>query len=174
MRLKLSSLFPYNMHLLFYCTLSISALILLVLMALFCIAFKRDLVSLLRFPLLNHIQIISCETFTVNIIIFSIVIWWSFIDRKSPSVSKTLLRILADLKNAVVWMVSILLLIFSFSSPPSNYNWYHPQLHVQQFISDLCKGPSICFFLLSFIFIPWSTKTTTLLESKFFFLVSYH
>ena len=31
---------------------------------------------------------------------------WSLSDSKSPQVSKTLLRILAVLNNAVVWMVS--------------------------------------------------------------------
>ena len=31
---------------------------------------------------------------------------WSLSDKKSPQVSRTLLSILSDLKNAVVWMVS--------------------------------------------------------------------
>ena len=55
MWLMVSSLSPHNLHLLFCCVLSILNLIWLVLMALFCAAIKRDLVSLLRFPFLSHV-----------------------------------------------------------------------------------------------------------------------
>ena len=41
---------------------------------------------------------------------------WSLSDNKSPQVSRTLLNILADVNNAVVWMVSIHLLIFKSPS----------------------------------------------------------
>ena len=41
-------------------------------------------------------------------------------DSKSPQVSRTLLGILADLKYAVVWMVSTSPLIYMFSSPIIN------------------------------------------------------
>ena len=41
---------------------------------------------------------------------------WSLNDNKSPQVSSILLSILADLNNAVIWMVWICLLIFNFSS----------------------------------------------------------
>ena len=41
---------------------------------------------------------------------------WSLSDSKSPRVSKTLLRIWADLNNPVVWMVSIRPSIFNSSS----------------------------------------------------------
>ena len=64
----------------------------------------------------------------------------SLSDSKSPQVSRTLLRILADLNNAVVWMVSTRPLIFKSSSPCTNplvtsnknthYHWYHCQFHV--------------------------------------------
>ena len=50
--LVVSSLSPHNLHLLFCCVLSILALIWLVIVALFCAAIKRYLVSLLRFPFL--------------------------------------------------------------------------------------------------------------------------
>ena len=56
-------------------------------------------------------------------------------DSKSPRVSRTLLSILVDLNNAVVWMVSIYspisnssnLLLYDFGdrSQYANYNWYH-------------------------------------------------
>ena len=57
----------HNLHLLFCCTLSILALISLVLMALFCAAIKRDLVSLVRFPSRSHVQVFSCEIVAWNI-----------------------------------------------------------------------------------------------------------
>ena len=41
---------------------------------------------------------------------------WSLSDSKSPQVSKTLLGILADLKNPVVWIVSTRPLISKYSS----------------------------------------------------------
>ena len=47
-RLIDSPLSPYNLHLLFCCVLSILVLIWFLLMALFCAAIRRDLVSLLR------------------------------------------------------------------------------------------------------------------------------
>ena len=55
------SLSPHNLYLLFCCELSILALIWLALMALFCAAIWRDSVSFLRFSLLSHVQIFSCE-----------------------------------------------------------------------------------------------------------------
>ena len=45
---------------------------------------------------------------------------WSLSDSKSPQVSRTLLSILADLDNAVVWMVSTCPLISKSSSPFTN------------------------------------------------------
>ena len=45
---------------------------------------------------------------------------WSLSDSKSPQISRTLLSILAVLKNAVVWMVSIRPPTSKSSSPFSN------------------------------------------------------
>ena len=45
---------------------------------------------------------------------------WNLSDSKSSQVSGTLLRILADLKNGVVWMVSTCPLISKFSNPCTN------------------------------------------------------
>ena len=42
---------------------------------------------------------------------------WSLSDSKSPQVSRNLFSILADLNNAVVWIVSTHPLIFKSSSP---------------------------------------------------------
>ena len=59
--LMVSSLFPHNLHLLFCCVFSILGLIFLILMALFCPAIRRDSISLLRFPFLNHVHIFFSE-----------------------------------------------------------------------------------------------------------------
>ena len=45
------------------------------------------------------------------------VFFWSLSDCKSPQVSRTLLSILADLNNAVVWLLSTFPLISKSSSP---------------------------------------------------------
>ena len=66
MWLMVSSLSPYNLHALFCCVLSILALILLVLMALFCAAIRRDSVSLLKFPFLSHVHVLSCEMLFIS------------------------------------------------------------------------------------------------------------
>ena len=66
MWLMISSLSPHNLHLLFCCVLSNLALIWLVLMALFCAPIRRDSDSFLKFPLLGHVQVLSCEMFFIS------------------------------------------------------------------------------------------------------------
>ena len=58
--LMVSFLSPHSPHLLFCWVLFILALIWLVLMALSCAAIRRDSVSLLKFPFLSHVQVLSC------------------------------------------------------------------------------------------------------------------
>ena len=62
------------------------------------------------------------------------VFYWSLSDSKSPQFSRTLLSILADLSNAVVWSLhsssnlqifQSLNQFFSDYTKPANYNWYH-------------------------------------------------
>ena len=60
MWLMISSLSSHCLHLLFCCVLSIISVIWLVLMALFCAGIRRDSVSLLKFPFLSHVQVLSC------------------------------------------------------------------------------------------------------------------
>ena len=74
MWLIVSSLSPHNLHLLFYCVLSILALIWMVLKTLFCAAIRRDSVLLLRFPFLNHVHVFLCEIL-LNIIIFLLLLF---------------------------------------------------------------------------------------------------
>ena len=61
-----SSLSPHSLHLLFCWVLSILALIVLVLTALFCAAIRRDSVSHLKFPFLRQSQILSREMLFIS------------------------------------------------------------------------------------------------------------
>ena len=66
MWLMVSSLSPHILHLLFYWVLSILAWIWLILTALSCAAIRRDSVSLLKFPFLSHVQVLSCEMLFIS------------------------------------------------------------------------------------------------------------
>ena len=66
MWLMVSYLSPHSLHLLLCCVLSILTLIWLVLMALFCATIRRDSVSLLKFPFLSHVQVLSCEMLFIS------------------------------------------------------------------------------------------------------------
>ena len=66
MWLMVSSLSLHSLHLLFCCVLSILAFIWLVLMALFCAAIRRDSVSILKFPFLSHVQVLSYEMLFIS------------------------------------------------------------------------------------------------------------
>ena len=61
-----SSLSPHCLHLLFCCILSILVLIWLVPTALFCAAIRRYSVSLLMFPFLSHVQVLSSEMLLIS------------------------------------------------------------------------------------------------------------
>ena len=95
-------------------------------------------------------------------------------DSKSPHVSRTLLSTVADLKS-VIWMVSILFLIFNSSSLFSkctNYNWYHRHPHVLQFL-QFSVGVQVFYFFrfLSFSFCGPPLRQNSL-NDKFFFLLN--
>ena len=62
----LSCLSSHNLHLLFRCILSIFALTLLVLMPLFCIVARRNVVFILRFHFLNDFPLFSDEILLVS------------------------------------------------------------------------------------------------------------
>ena len=112
MWLMVSSLSPHSLHLLFCCSLSILALIWLVLMALFCAVIRRDSVSLLKCPFLSHVNYYYDYYYYF---------WRLFhISVKSPQVSRTLLSILANLTNAVVCTVSTRPFVSKSSSPYIN------------------------------------------------------
>ena len=80
-------------------------------------------------------------------------------------VSSTLLSILVDVNNAIVWMFSTCPLISKFSSPfiniwgdrskSTNYNWYHCYLYVSLYFLVLYQGLDIYFsfrYLLILLF----------------------
>ena len=64
--LIVSSLSLHSLHLLFCCVLSILTLIWLVLIALFCAAIMRYSVSLLWFPFLSPVLVLSCEMLFIS------------------------------------------------------------------------------------------------------------
>ena len=63
--------------------------------------------------------------------------YWSLSDSKSPQVSRTLLNILADINNAVVWMVSSRPLICKSSSSCTNLRWLYQEHQLQLVSSSL-------------------------------------
>ena len=91
---------------------------------------------------------------------------WSLSDSKSPQVSRTLLRILAVLNNAVVWMVSTRLSTSKSSSPFSNPVVTVPKAPItigiivtymfHSFFNSLARSKYLFFFSYSFSFILWS------------------
>ena len=99
---------------------------------------------------------------------------------QSPQVSRILLSILADLNNAVVWMVSTHPLFSSGTSCPwtnctksTNYNWYHSYFHVTQFFQFSSKVEVLIFLFAFFLFYPvvsWDSKVHKSVSSFFFLL----
>ena len=99
---------------------------------------------------------------------------------KSPPVSRTLLGILADFNNAIVWIVSTCLFI---SNPPvlyqsfgdctksTNYNSCNGHFQGTQFLKNFPRFTYKYFFSLSFNFIQWSagTAASMILQVLFFF-----
>ena len=106
---------------------------------------------------------------------------WSLSDSKSPQVSRTRLRILAVLSNAVVWIVSTRPLTSKSSRPFNNPLVIVPKAPItigtivtfmfHSFFNSLARSMYLSFFSLSFRFILWSAGTTksTALQILFFF-----
>ena len=93
----------------------------------------------------------------------------SFSDNKSPQVSRTLLSILADLNNDVVWVVSTRPLISESSSHFTTPLWTVPRAPMtigitvtftfHRFFNSLARSWYLSFLLLSFNFTQWSART---------------
>ncbi len=83
---------------------------------------------------------------------------WSLCDNKSLQISWTLLSILADLNNAVFWMVYTHPLISKSSSPCTNPLMTAPSAPItngitiafmfHRFFSSLARSMNLCFLLL--------------------------
>ena len=108
---------------------------------------------------------------------------WSLSDSKSPQVFRTLLRILADLNNAVVWMVSIHPVISKSSSPFNNplVTVLRVQIKIgiivtfmfHIFFNSRARSGYLFLFSYSFSFILWSAGSTetTILQVPSFLLI---
>ena len=94
---------------------------------------------------------------------------WILSDSKSPQVSRTLLCILTDLNNAVVWVVSTHPLISKTSSSCINPLMIVPRAPISigipvtfmfhSFFSSLVRSRYLSFFSLTFSFTQWSART---------------
>ena len=111
---------------------------------------------------------------------------WCLSDRKSPQVSRTLLSILADLNNPVVWMVSTRLLTSKsyrsctnpFGTIPSALitNGITITFIFHSFFNSLARSKYLSVFSLPFSFTLSSTGTIMSNIRQvlfFFFLISY-
>ena len=108
---------------------------------------------------------------------------WSLSNSKSPQVSRTRLRILAVLGNAVVWIVSTSPLTSKSFRPFNNPLVIVPNAPITigtivtfmfcSFLNYLARLRYLSFFSLSFRFILWSTGTakSTILQILFFLLI---
>ena len=107
----------------------------------------------------------------------ALVLHWCLSDSKSPSVSRTLVSIQADLNNAIVWMVSTCLLIskssrsFGNYSKRTNYNWYPRYLHFSYLFSSLARSKYVSLFLRSFLFTLWSAETEMFTIRQVLFII---
>ena len=109
------------------------------------------------------------------------VLHWSLSDSKSPQVSRTRLRILAVLSNAVVWIVSTRPPTSKSSRSFNNALVIVPNAPItigtigtfmfHSFFNSLARSRYLSFFSLSFRFILWSAGTakSTILQIFFFF-----
>ena len=103
---------------------------------------------------------------------------WSLSDSKSPQISRTRLRILAVLRNVVVWIVSTRPPTSKSSRPFNNPLVIVPNAPIftfmfHSFFNSLARSRYLSFFSLSFRFILWSAGTakSTILQILLFLLL---
>ena len=126
---------------------------------------------------------VFCESFSHHHEL--IVSQWSLSDNTSPLGSRTLLGILADLNNAVVWMFSTRPLISKSSSPCTNHLLTVPRKPItigiiatfifHSFFNSQARSRFLSFFSYSFNFTLWSARTakSTILHDMSFFVLHY-
>ena len=108
---------------------------------------------------------------------------WSLSDSKSPQVYRTRLRILAVLRNAVVWIVSTRPPTSKSTRPFNNPLVIVPNAPItigtnvtfmfHSLFNSLARSRYLSFFSLSFRFILWSVGTakSTILQILLFILL---
>ena len=108
---------------------------------------------------------------------------WSLSDSKSPQVSRTRLRILAVLSNAVIWLISTLPPTSKSPKPFNNPIVIVPNALItigtivtfvfHSFFNSLARSRYLSFFSLSSRFIMWSAGTakSTILQILFLLLI---
>ena len=126
--------------------------------------------------MIRAIIIIIIESFSHHC--QQMVFHWSLSDSKSPQVSRTLLSILADPNNAVVWIVSTFPLISEFSCLFINPLVIVPRAPItigiivtfmfHSFFISLARSGYLSFFSLSFNFTLWSAGTAKSTILSFF------
>ena len=106
---------------------------------------------------------------------------WSLNDSKSPQVSRTRLRSVTVLSNAVVWIVFTCPPTYKSSRPFNNPLVIVPKAPItigtivifmfHSFFNSLARATYLYFFSLSFRFILWSAGTaeSTILQILIFF-----
>ena len=111
---------------------------------------------------------------------------WSLSDRKSPQVSRTRLRILAVLSNAVIWIVPTRPPTSKSSRPFNNPLVIVPKAPItistivtfmfHSFSNSLASSRYLSLFSHSFIFILWSTGTakSTILQYYYYYYYYYN
>ena len=109
---------------------------------------------------------------------------WRLGDSKSLQVSRTLLSILADLNNAVIWMISSCRLISKSPSRGTNPLVTIPRAPItigitvtlvfHSFFSSVARSKFLSFFSLSFKFTLWSDWTAKSKIRQVLFFVYYH
>ena len=106
---------------------------------------------------------------------------WNLSSRKSPQVSRTRLRILAVLSNAVIWIVCSRPPIFKSSRPFNNPFVIVPKAPItigtivtfmfHSFFNSLARSRYFSFFSHSFRFILWSAGTAKSMISQILFFL---
>ena len=108
---------------------------------------------------------------------------WNLSDSKSPQVSRTRLRIMTVVSNAVVWLVSTRPPTSKSSRPFNSALVIVPNAPItigtivtfmfHSFFNSLASSRYLSFFSLSFRFILWSAGTakSTILQILFFFII---
>ena len=109
---------------------------------------------------------------------------WSLSDSKSSQVSRTRLRILAVLSNAVIWIVSTRPLTFESPRPFNNPLVIVPKAPItigtivtfmfHSFLNSLARSRYLYFFSHSFRFILWSAGTAKSTILQILFFVDYY